>query len=98
MAFRKKIRLGDLLVDKGLITDDQLTHALQEQKKMGRKLGGTLIELGMIDEDSILNLLSSQLGIPLVNLSNFNYDEEVVRKLSESIARRHRAIVLDSCR
>lgn len=95
MAFRKKIRLGDLLVEKGLITNDQLMLALQEQKKLGRKLGGTLVELGMIDEDSILNLLSSQLGIPLVNLSTFNYEDEVVRTLSESIARRYRAIVLE---
>ncbi len=95
MAFRKKIRLGDLLVEKGLITDDQLQLALQEQKKLGRKLGNTLIELGMIDEQSILNLLSSQLGIPLVDLRNFTYDEAVLRTLSESIARRYRAIVLE---
>ncbi|MCK4708115.1 MAG: Flp pilus assembly complex ATPase component TadA, partial [Gammaproteobacteria bacterium] len=95
MAFRKKIRLGDLLVDKGLITGDQLQLALQEQKKLGRKLGSTLVELGMIDEDSILNLLSGQLGIPLIDLTSFNYNEEVVRVLSESIARRYRAIVLE---
>jgi MSHA biogenesis protein MshE len=49
----------------------------------------------MIDENSILNLLSSQLGIPLINLDTFNYDEQVVRTLSESIARRYRAIVLE---
>ena len=95
MAFRKKIRLGDLLVEKGLITNDQLMVALQEQKKLGRKLGSTLIELGMTDEDSILNLLSGQLGIPLVDLANFTYNEEVVRTLSESLARRYRAIVLE---
>ena len=95
MAFRKKIRLGDLLVEKGLITDDQLQVALQEQKKLGRKLGGTLIELGMIDEDSILNLLSSQLSIPLIDLKNYSYNEEVVRTLSETMARRYRAIVLE---
>lgn len=95
MAFRKKIRLGDLLVDQGLITSDQLEMALQEQKKMGRKLGNTLIELGMIDENSMLNLLSSQLRIPLIDLRNFNYNESVVRVLSESIARRYRAIVLE---
>ena len=95
MVIRKKIRLGDLLVDKGLITNDQLQLALQEQKKLGRKLGSTLIELGMIDEDSILNLLSSQLGIPLIDLNNYNYNDDVVRTLSESIARRYRAIVLE---
>jgi MSHA biogenesis protein MshE len=95
MAFRKKIRLGDLLVEKGLITDDQLQLALQEQKKLGRKLGNTLVEMGMIDEQSILNLLSNQLAIPLVDLLNYTYDEKVVRTLSESIARRYRAIVLE---
>lgn len=95
MAFRKKIRLGDLLVEKGLITEEQLTLALQEQKKLGRKLGSTLVELGMIDEQSILNLLSGQLAIPLVDLKNYTYDEKVVRTLSESIARRYRAIVLE---
>ncbi len=95
MAFAKKIRLGDLLVESGLITEEQLDIALKEQKKLGRKLGNTLIELGMIDEDSILNLLSSQLGIPLIDLTNYNFNEEVVRQLSESIARRYRAIVLE---
>ena len=48
MVIRKKIRLGDLLVEKGFITNDQLQLALQEQKKLGRKLGSTLVELGMI--------------------------------------------------
>ncbi|MDJ0833333.1 MAG: GspE/PulE family protein [Gammaproteobacteria bacterium] len=95
MEFRKKIRLGDLLVEKGLITDEQLQLALQEQKKLGRKLGNTLIELGMIDEESMLRLLSSQLGIPLIDLNNFNFNEEVIRNLSESMARRYRAIVLE---
>ena len=95
MAFAKKIRLGDLLVEKGLITEDQLKFALSEQKKLGRKLGGTLIELGMIDEDGMLNLLSNQLSIPLIDLNNYNYKDDVAKLLPETIARRYRAIVLD---
>ena len=95
MAFTKKIRLGDLLVDKGLISDEQLQHALGEQKKLGRKLGGTLIELGMIDENSLLNLLASQLNIPLIDINNYNYSNEVAKLLPESIARRYRALVLE---
>ncbi len=95
MAFAKKIRLGDLLVEKGLITDEQLNIALSEQKKLGRKLGGTLIELGMINETSLLNLLSNQLGIPLIDLNNFNYSDEVAKLLPETLARRYRAIVLE---
>ena len=95
MAFTKKIRLGDLLVEKGLITEEQLQHALSEQKKLGRKLGGTLIELGMIDEDSLLNLLASQLNIPLIDINNYNYSNDVAKLLPESIARRYRALVIE---
>ncbi|MBL7004960.1 MAG: MSHA biogenesis protein MshE, partial [Gammaproteobacteria bacterium] len=69
--------------------------ALKEQKRLGKKLGGTLIELGMIDEDSILNLLSRQLNIPLIDLINKKFDEEVVHYLPETLARRYRAIVLE---
>ncbi len=95
MAFTRKIRLGDLLVEKGLITGDQLQQALSEQKKLGRKLGGTLIELGMIDENSLLNLLAGQLNIPLIDINNYNYSNEVAKLLPESIARRYRALVLE---
>ncbi|NNE63097.1 MAG: type II/IV secretion system protein, partial [Gammaproteobacteria bacterium] len=95
MAFGKKIRLGDLLVEKGLITDEQLQIALSEQKKLGRKLGSTLIELGMVSESSLLNLLSNQLGIPLIDLNNYNYSDEVAKILPETLARRYRAIVLE---
>jgi len=95
VAFTKKIRLGDLLVEKGLISEEQLQHALSEQKKLGRKLGGTLVELGMIDENSLLNLLASQLNIPLIDINNYNYSNEVAKLLPESIARRYRALVLE---
>ncbi|MCP4386863.1 MAG: Flp pilus assembly complex ATPase component, partial [Gammaproteobacteria bacterium] len=95
MAFTKKIRLGDLLVEKGLISEEQLQHALSEQKKLGRKLGGTLVELGMIDENSLLNLLASQLNIPLIDINNYNYSNEVAKLLPESVARRYRALVLE---
>jgi MSHA biogenesis protein MshE len=95
MAFAKKIRIGDLLVEKGLITDDQLKYALSEQKKLGRKLGGTLIELGMIEENSLLTLLSNQLNIPLIDLNNYDYSDDVAKLLPEMIARRYRAIVLE---
>ncbi len=94
MAFTKKIRLGDLLVEQGLITAEQLQFALAEQKKLGRKLGNTLIELGMIDEDSLLNLLAGQLKIPLIDINNPDYSDEVAKLLPESIARRYRALVL----
>ncbi len=95
MALGKKIRLGDLLVEKGLISDEQLQIALSEQKKLGRKLGSTLVELGMINEGSLLNLLSNQLNIPLIDLNNYNYSNEVAKRLPETLARRYRALILE---
>jgi len=93
---RKKIRIGDLLVQHNLITAEQLQQALQEQRQSGNKLGRTLIQSGLVKEEQILQLLSKQLQIPLVNLTQFRYKDEVVRLLPEAHARRFRALVLDS--
>jgi len=95
MAFTRKIKLGDLLVEKGLVTEEQMQLATAEQKKLGRKLGDTLIELGMIDEDGMLNLLADQLNIPLIDINHFNYDDDTAKRLPESFARRYRALVLE---
>jgi MSHA biogenesis protein MshE len=90
----KRIRLGDLLVEKGMITDAQLQHALQEQKQTGRKLGNQLVDLRYVDENSLLNLLSTQLQIPFVQLKQFRFDKELMQKLPETSARRYRVILL----
>jgi MSHA biogenesis protein MshE len=92
---RKRIRLGDLLVEQNLITEDQLMNALQEQRKQGKKLGRTLVDLGLITEDQILQALSRQLRIDLVDLQHFNFRPELVKTLPETMARRYRAIILD---
>jgi len=93
-AAPKRIRIGDLLVEKNMITDTQLQHALQEQKLSGRKLGAQLVDLGYVDENALLNLLSTQLEIPFVQLKQFRFDKELVQKLPETSARRYRVIVL----
>jgi len=94
MALRQKIRLGDLLVRDGLINDEQLKYALQEQKKRGLKLGAALIDLGFVTEDQVLDSLARQLNIERVDLTRYEFDPEVVRKLPETQARRFRAIAL----
>lgn len=92
---RKKIRIGELLVHNGVISEEQLTAALAEQKKTGLKLGRQLIEEGSLDEDRFLNFLSEQLRIPCIDLTTFNVDNELVSIMSETYARRFRAIVLE---
>jgi MSHA biogenesis protein MshE len=91
---RKKIRIGNLLVQNEVITEAQLMTALAEQKKTGRKLGQTLTDLGYVDEDNLLNFLSRQLEIPFVQLRHYNFDDALVKRLPEAQARRFRALIL----
>ncbi len=91
---KKRVRIGDLLVEQKMISEAQLQAALAEQKKSGRKLGRVLIENGFVDEDKLLLLLSEQLEIPYVDLSRFELDPELVVRLPETHARRYRALVL----
>lgn len=90
----RKIRIGDLLIDNGLITQDELENALASQKKSGKKLGRALIDLGFIEEDQMLKLLSQQLDVPFIQLRNYDFDFELTARLPETYARRFRAVVL----
>lgn len=91
----KRIRLGDLLVQHELITNDQLMEALGEQRKSGRKLGATLIEMQLVSEHQLLELLSQHLKVPLIDIDQYRVDPNAVRLLPEIQARRYRALVLE---
>ncbi len=90
----KKVRVGDLLVGEGIITNEQLDYALKENQLTGGKLGKTLVNLEFVDEQVLLEALSRQLDIPFVDIKTFNYRREDVRSLKETIARRFRVSVL----
>ncbi|MDY6943279.1 MAG: ATPase, T2SS/T4P/T4SS family, partial [Pseudomonadota bacterium] len=94
MKPRSKIRIGDLLVKNKIISEGQLQAALAEQKASGRKLGRVLVEQGMVSENQLLEFLSQQLNVPLVDLKRYQFAPDVVRLLPETYARRYRAIVL----
>ncbi len=91
---RKRIRIGDLLVEHKLISEGQLNAALTDQKTTGKKLGQVLIENAFISEEKFLDFLSRQLDVPYVDLKQYQYHTEVVHLLPETLARRYRAIVL----
>ncbi|MBX2838862.1 MAG: GspE/PulE family protein [Gammaproteobacteria bacterium] len=91
---RIKVRLGDLLVDNKLISEAQLRSALEEQQKSGRKLGRVLIDMCYVDEDALLSALSTQIGIPYIDLTTFDLDATLAKRLPETDARRYRALVL----
>jgi MSHA biogenesis protein MshE len=90
-----RLRIGELLVNHGLISVEQLETALAEQRKLGLKLGQTVVELGYVGEDQLMDLIARQLGMRRVDLSSFRPDPEVVRLLSETHSRRFRAVVLE---
>ncbi|MFZ5688127.1 MAG: GspE/PulE family protein [Bacillota bacterium] len=87
-----KKRLGELLVDSGLITQAQLQEALKLQKQTGDRLGRVLISHGFVTEQDIINVLEFQLGISQVELHGITLDPEVVKMVPEHLVRRHKAI------
>jgi len=92
---RQKMRLGDVLLQQRLISQDQLQQTLDLQRKTGKKMGRLLIESGVITEEGLANGLARQLRIPYVNLKTFPFRAELVKLLPESAARRFRALVLE---
>ncbi|MGB5576731.1 MAG: hypothetical protein WBM88_04915, partial [Woeseiaceae bacterium] len=92
----KKVRLGDLLVDAGAITVDQLDEALRHQKNSGQRLGRALTSIGAITEPEMNKFLAKQLKIEYLDLSGMDLKEDTVKLLGEVHARRYRALVLKS--
>ena len=85
-------KLGDLLVEAGLITKEQLKEALKVQKKDNERLGTILVKLGYLTEEEITSFLSKQYGIPAVNLEHFEISEDVIKRIPSDIARKYMLI------
>ncbi len=91
---KKRVRLGELLIARNLITAQQLDQALTEQKRTGRKLGQIFVGLDIVKENDLLGLLSEQLQVPFIELKQFRFDRALVQKLPEVLARRFRVMIL----
>jgi MSHA biogenesis protein MshE len=94
MARPEKVRLGEVLIQQKLITTDQLSKALEAQKRTGRKLGRVFVELGYVTDKEISVSLARQLNIPFVDLNQSNIKLELINKFPEALARRFRSVVL----
>ena len=86
---RKRIRLGDLLVETGNITQEQLERALAKQKERNMKLGEILVDEGIITEDDIAVALSNQLNIEIVDLQNISIDKSVTKLVPVNILKKY---------
>ncbi|RMG27813.1 MAG: type II/IV secretion system protein [Gammaproteobacteria bacterium] len=89
---RPQRRLGDILIEKGIMTPDQLSIALLEQKKSGKQLGKIVVELGFATEAVVRDALSESLGQESIDLSHVVIDRETLSLLPKEAARRYRAL------
>jgi type IV pilus assembly protein PilB len=85
-------RLGDLLIEAGLINQEKLEKALDIQKKTGERLGKVLLNLGYISETSMIEVLELQLGVSHVVLAEMTIDQEVAAIIPVAIAERYQVI------
>jgi MSHA biogenesis protein MshE len=91
---RRRVRVGELLLEQKLINEQQLKTALAEQSRTGRRLGRVLTDLGMVSEQAFHEALAKHLQIPFMDLRQVQLAPETVRLLPEAQARRARALVL----
>ncbi len=91
-----KGRLGDLLLEKGLITPEQLDLVLAEQKENGGKLGELLVTMNMLDPHVVADALATYFGLVVVDLRRENVDSAVIALVPEAMAREQLAIPVRS--
>ncbi|MGN0328221.1 MAG: GspE/PulE family protein [Lachnospira sp.] len=94
MNYRKKIRLGDLLKEKGLITESQLSTALSQQKEKGLMLGEMLVQLGYVTQNKINDVLCEHLHIDFIDMRETEPDPKALALLDESIMRKYTLVPL----
>jgi type IV pilus assembly protein PilB len=85
-------RIGELLVETGLLSEEDLTRALSTQRTRRGKIGEVIVSLGLATEDEIAQAISLQLGIPLLDLENTPVEPQAIELIPEKVARKHRII------
>lgn len=91
----KRKKIGEILVEQGILKLEHLNEALLEQKKTGGKIGKILVKNGIISEQQLLETLEFVLGIPHVQLSKLAIDPEVVHLISPSLIRMHKILPIN---
>ena len=87
----KKKRLGDILIDEGFITENDLNEALDKQKQSNKRLGQVLKDLGIVTEEEIAKALNQQLGfLLLTEADKENIDDEVINLLDDDFIKDNR--------
>lgn len=95
MAVKERKLFGELLLEHGVITVDQLNHALRVQQEKGGRLGKILQDLGYIRTETLYKVLEQQLGVPYVDLRRYPVNPSVSQMISASLARRYRVLPIE---
>ena len=96
MAFEKGKFIGKILIERGLITDEQLSHAIDAQQQQGKPLGRVLIELGYVKEDDIFTILGKKLGTTYEkDLLTKDIPHTVITKVPPSIVQLYKIMPVD---
>ncbi len=92
----KNVRVGDILVAAGLVTREQVEHALKTQEKgKKKKIGTLLIEMGLITEDQLLSALATKFGLRLVNLEETEPSQDALAALPREVATRMQVVPVE---
>jgi type IV pilus assembly protein PilB len=87
-------QLGDILLEGGLLTSEQLDQAVSEQQRVGKSLGRVLVELGMVTESQLVASLAQQIGLQFVDLSEYPIDPSAAALVPDAVSRRHNALAI----
>jgi len=90
----QELRLGDLFVKEGLITDQQLQEGLAEAKTTGTRIGYALVHLGFVAEEELTRMLAKQYRVPAVDLSKVTVDQKILKLIPASVAQKHLVLPL----
>lgn len=89
------LKIGDMLLKAGMISQEQLEKSLKEQQSTGSKLGSVLAKLGFITEDEILQFLSKQFNVPAVNLNDYKFDKAILALIPSKLAQKYGVLPLN---
>ena len=93
-SFRRKMRIGELLLSRELITEEQLQHALEEKKKTDSLLGDVIVSLGYVPQDVMIEVLKKHLNIDYIDVREIALDDTIVKLLPENMLRKHNILPL----
>ena len=94
-AYKERKRLGQILLEAGLVTEEQINQALELQKGTGMKLGEILKQEGLVNDEQIMKVIEAQFGIQYLDITKVYIDSEAVKMVPEEVCRKHTIVPIE---